>query len=396
MLLHTVRRLRRAPAAGIAVLLFAVVLTAVLCVLQRNSDQEREKYERTRHAIPVTVTVTNLSGTSCRNLEIPGQFEALFTGKDGLGKYVKGLQRVCSHSFSWTTQDAPEIRTLVGIQSLELSPELWAENGGAIAWRDGYGEELLSGKTPACLIPEGTPTETDEETGEVYVELEFVNTEAANSTLRLTVAGTYTGGNGRNFYCPYQVCEQVYTRLREPMVVQSIRGTLSDNDCLEELRTVSRNWFAEPNALGTETPWTAPEDFFYNAYPFALSIDDTLLHRAVVTLKTSIAVNRACSAVVMGLSAVAGFLLGFLTIRSRKREITLMRALGTGNGAVWLSFMAEQMLCVAAGTILGGAVFLWRPALRLLAFLGIFFLGLTLALVIFLHSNLITTAKEEE
>ena len=96
------------------------------------------------------------------------------------------------------------------------------------------------------------------------------------------------------------------------------------------------------------------------------------------------------------LSAGAGFFVGFLMIRQRKREIALMRTLGTRNGAVYLGFALEQILCVVVGAALGGAPFGWHPVERLLIFIGIYFIGLTAALLVFLHQNLLSTLKEGE
>ena len=53
-------------------------------------------------------------------------------------------------------------------------------------------------------------------------------------------------------------------------------------------------------------------------------------------------------------------------------------------------------MCLAAGILLGGAAFLWQPLQRLMLFGGIYFVGLSIALVIFLCKNLLTTIKEDE
>ena len=83
-------------------------------------------------------------------------------------------------------------------------------------------------------------------------------------------------------------------------------------------------------------------------------------------------------------------------IRQRKREISLMRTLGTPNWKILLEFAAEQLLCLLAGTIVGGLFFLWQPIQRLGLFVLVYALGLCAALVIFLNSNLLTNLKEAE
>ena len=54
------------------------------------------------------------------------------------------------------------------------------------------------------------------------------------------------------------------------------------------------------------------------------------------------------------------------------------------------------MLCVILGAALGGGYFMWQPAARLGLFITVYFVGLTAALLIFLHNNLLSTMKEDE
>ena len=172
-----------------------------------------------------------------------------------------------------------------------------------------------------------------------------------------------------------------------------LSATLKDNNHLDEVRELSQEWFVEPNLLGHRTPWDQHDCSFY---PYALDIDDSLLARAEATLRGNIAMNQMAALLVFLLSAGAGFLIGFLMIRQRKREISLMRTLGTRNWAIYMGFMVEQMLCVIIGTAIGGAAFGWQPLERLLIFVCVYFVSLTLALIIFLRRNLLATMKEDE
>lgn len=394
MFLHALRRLRRTPVPAIGILLFAAALSIVLCILQKSNDTELEKYNETYHTIPVQVSITNLSGTSYTNLGISEQIADFFTSEDCLGKYMKDLQKVCSHSIQGDHFGSK----LVGVTSLELSPELWAENGTTIEWETGQSEQIFAGNEPMCLIPNTLDTQTDEKTRAEYVELLFEvmgRDELKSHTLRLQVAGTYRGGDGRSIYCPYPVCAQVFIEFNEFMVTQSMRATLKNNDDLEAFRAEAKQWFAEPNPLGEKTPYEGNE-FIQKYYPLALSINDELLQRAALTLQTSITTNQICTVIVMTLSAAAGFLIGFLMVRNRKKEIALMRTMGTPNRSIYLGFALEQMLCVVLGIVLGGSYNGWHPADRLGILAVIYFVGLTVALQIFLHKNLLTTIKEDE
>ena len=392
MILHTLRRLRRTPGLALVVLLFAATLSVVLCGLQKINDTEMEKYNDTFHTIPVQFSVTNLSATTSSNLDIPVMIADVFIQKDGLANYVSDLQRVCKHAVAGINFNY----TLVGITSMALSNELWPENGTYILWKEGYGEDIFSTHDPVCLAPNSMMVLTDEETGETYVELDFEcfeNDPMTEYSCKLKVVGTYMGGDGKSIYCPYGIGEQVYTELNEFMYVQAIRATLRNNDDLEELRTTSKRWFAEPNPLGEKTPWG---EWGFDYYPYALDIHDDLLQRSSATLQNSITTNRICTIIVLCLSAAAGFFIGFLMVRNRKKEIALMRTMGTLNRSIYFGFALEQMLCVILGIVLGGSYNRWHPADRLGILAAIYFAGLTVALQIFLHKNLLTTIKEDE
>lgn len=391
MILHTLRRLRRSPGPALGVLLFAAILSATMCSLQKANDWELAQYQETYHAIPVHFSVTNLSGTKSTGLAITEDFVELFTKSSGLQKYVSDLQRTCTHPISGDYS----AYLLNGITSTALSPELWPENGTYITWFEGYDEDVFSGNEPVCLVPEDLELPGDEGTGEVFLELEFVNAQAvpaAKDSRKLLVVGTFTGG-GLNIYCPYTVCQQIFSELTEPLVAQSIRATLANNDDLEELKIISSQWFVEPNPLGTPTPWGVRG---YSDYPYALNIDDEMLQRAAETMENSLIVNRGCSLLVLLLSVAVGVLIGYLMIRSRKKEIALMRTLGTSTFSIYFGFALEQMICYGLGIAIGGAVNFWNPLNRLGILAAIYFVGLSTSLLTMLRRNLLASMKEDE
>ena len=142
-----------------------------------------------------------------------------------------------------------------------------------------------------------------------------------------------------------------------------------------------------PNAAGRDE---------VNGFYLALDINDYQLTQADLTLRNSMRVNELVTLLVFVASAVAGFLVGFLMIRTRKREITLMRTLGCSNGRIYVEFAWEQLLCILLGVLIGGGYTMWQPMWKLALFVVVMFVGLSAALIVFLNNNLLTTAKEEE
>ena len=127
-----------------------------------------------------------------------------------------------------------------------------------------------------------------------------------------------------------------------------------------------------------------------------MDINDDLLQTLVVTMERSLTINRLSSALIFVMSAVAGFLTGFLVIRSRKREITLMRTIGCSGGRIYAEFALEQLACLCIGVLLGGSYAMWQPLWKIVLFAALNFVGLSAALIVFLNVNLLSTMKEDE
>ena len=207
------------------------------------------------------------------------------------------------------------------------------------------------------------------------------------------VVGYYTDPGNSRVYCPYETLRLCHASLNKAQKIEQIGAILSDNNQLAQFKEDAGKWFATPNPMGEKTPWGR---YSFEYYLCALDIDDSMLHSLETNMKNSLRLNQLASIVVFALSAGAGFLTGFLVIRSRKREIVLMRTMGTSHPSIFTEFALEQMLCIALGIVLGGSYCLWQPVQRLLLFGGIYFVGLTAALIIFLRKNLLTTVKEDE
>lgn len=403
MILHTLRRLRRAPLSAIAVLVFAAVLAGVLCGLHAANEAERISYEETRRVIPVRVSVCTLSGTRTDGLEAPGWVADIITG-DGYGslsiaQYLKDVQVKSSLLIlnGWELGAS----NLVGITSLQTVRSLWPENGGGVTWLEGYDESIFQGEELMCLAPESMTSDWDEETPGQQLYLNFSHTGIDEHGKErtwiyecyVTVAGTYTSGETEGLYCPYSTVVKLYGKLVKEREIDSVSATLADNDQLDALREDAAVWFAAPNATGAKTEWGFMD---YDFYPYALDIDDSLLQNAAATLENSMLINQLCTLLIFLLSAGAGLFIGFLMIRQRKREIALMRTLGTRDRSIYLGFLLEQMSCVILGVAVGGAAFGWRPPERLAIFVGVYFISLTVALLAALRRNLLAIIKEED
>lgn len=384
-------RLLRKPVPSLAVLLCAAVLTFSLCALQASNDAAQARYEELYRTLPVGVNVTNLSGTKSDDLAIPGWVLELFNGEGlfslDLDEYVTDLQV----RLRYPIMSGPG-STLIGVSSLSIARELAQEHNGAVTWLDGYDEAVLATEEAVCIISEQVAGEMEE------AELLFSYSRDPLSppttySCTLKIVGTYVSDKGSTMvFCPLAVAEQVYRGLEADREIDAISARVIDNQKLPEFRKFAGYWFADPNPTGAKTEW----DFAgYQYYPYALDTDDSLLRAAESTLENSLFVNGLCTWLIFGLSAGAGFFISFLMIRQRKREIALMRTMGTGQGSILLGLLAEQMILVVLGITLGGCWFRWQPMERLVFFGMVYLAGLLIALAVFLRSNLILAIKEE-
>ena len=80
MIKKTLKTLKRAPVRAVAVLLFAAVISMIICALHASNEAELRNYEETLKTVPITVTVTDLSGTNNGKLIIDPWVLDLFIG----------------------------------------------------------------------------------------------------------------------------------------------------------------------------------------------------------------------------------------------------------------------------------------------------------------------------
>ena len=441
------RTIKRAPIRATAVLLFAVIISVIICALQASNDEEMRNYEEACQSVPITVTVTGLALTDNEDCAINSWVLDLFTGENSVvvldlssasnedeemeliisgnapsseisfAEYVKDIQIMMFHMIDKVNDKIFKNPRLIGITSLSCDKQLLPEYGCEIKWYEGYDERIFEGDEPVCLIPEemANPRYYDNGEGEAILDFNSIvrgditfidgapvlTYEEHNYQCSLKIVGTYTAGDGKSIYCPFTIIKQLYGELNESMNVYSISATLADNSRLEEFRELASSLFTDPSQAADTIPWgghlyNRSEHYFHEYYDNAIDIADENLLDLSVILEGSIKFNRTVTVFVVILSVISGFLVGFLMIRRRKREIMLMRMVGESNFRVYCGFAIEQMLCIILGIALGGAYYKWNPINNLAIFAVTYFISLTLALVIFMSKKLIKNVKEDE
>lgn len=388
------KRFLRAPMGAVSLILTSAVLTAVLCSMHMSALREAENYEQISRTTPVTLTVTNLTGTDPNDLQAPSWVLEVFLKNPyapdtGLSDYIRTL-----HAKMETSVEESRLGSIkmAGITDLAAEETLILQTDGAISWLEGYGPECLSGSEDVCIVPvEMVPAD-----GSMALEVTIYSQTSVSSAVQrhtrtLKIVGTHQAGS--LVYCPFATLQSLMSRVGAPQELYSIQAVVADNSQLETVREQASRWFAQPTLSGERIPWNY---LWYDYYPYALKIDDSQLRAAEETMQNGRTINAICMALVFALSAMTGFLTGFLTVRGRKREIMLMRTLGTAPVPLFCGILGEQTLWIILGTFLGGWTGRWQPAGQLLIFSAVFAAGLTLALAVFMGKNLLATIKEDE
>ncbi len=451
MIKKTLKSLKRAPVRAVAVLLFAAVITMIICSLQASNEAELLHYEEAYQAVPVTVTVTASSGNDRDFImswvldiftdEEPVKFYDVSSAKTGLeavdqrpeqptavlslSEYVKDIQmKLCQHitTINGTSYDRGGWAYLIGMTSLSCDKQLLPEYGCEITWYEGYDESIFEGDELVCLIPESKATNRYYDNGNGEADLYFVgyggervprldengeqviiNGYPVVDVLKteyncsLKIVGTYTAGDEKSIYCSIPILKQICNELNDEPNIDGISATLADNRRLAEFKEKARTCFLEPSPTTEHIKWGFFANNWYNEfYGYALDIDDDTLFDLSAILEDSIKFNRTVTVFVVILSVVAGFLVGFLMIRRRKRDILLMRMVGESNARVFFGFALEQLICIVLGIAIGGAYYMWNPINNLVIFAVSYFIALSLALAIFLNKKLIKNVKEDE
>lgn len=382
----------------IAVVLFAAILTVILCSLQVSIEREKENHQHIYSTVKVPVHVSNLTGTSIERLAAPQWVVDAI--KLYLHEYIEDVAIKGNTNATWIQigEDRLGSQSLIGISKFSAAGELSQMPDGSVIWLDGFEESMLQQDQPICILPEVVLPANGEIPASVTCHFESTvydqeteESKKINFEMTFAVAGYHKINSG--IYCPVSVVVDINRRLDKIMYYDRVGGMLIDNSQIEQLREAASEWFVAPNLSGEKTAWNEPG---YSYHPYALKIDDSQLRAADEAMERSYTINRICTVVVFVLSAAAGFVIGFLMVRSRKKEIALMRTMGTPNRSVYFTFVLEQMLCVILGIVLGGAYNQWQPMNRLCILAAIYFVGMTVALLIFLRKNLLTTIKEDE
>ena len=184
MIKKTLKTLKRAPVRAFAVLLFAAVITMIICALQASNEAELRSYEELWETAPITITLTDPTGTKTDKLWPSYWVLDIFTGRQNItlmdlaalerlesedapesvdphsvitsisfAEYIKDIQVKMQQLIDAVNGQKYKNPLLFGISSLASDKLLLPEHGCVITWKEGYDESVLASDEAVCLIP---------------------------------------------------------------------------------------------------------------------------------------------------------------------------------------------------------------------------------------------------
>lgn len=411
VLTYMLTRMRRSLFTCAVVCLVSLAIAALLCVLHAAAGRMDRQIDQVCDELPVSCAVTNLTGTQTDDLDLPYWVVNLFwSDKTTIGG--KPLDR----AFSSYIQQVQAKKTLqgrrlvegeaegqrmpvVGVTGLAADRRMRPEDGCTVTWLPGFGQELFGGGEALCLVPwELYETLPEDPGGGKRLALALSSQFTEETVQReFQVAGTYVGGSG-GVYCPWAVMEALCRQVDGWVSADSLGAVLRNNWEMEEFRDYASRFFATVDPEGTRQPWE--NSTIYTSYPYAFEIYDGVLRETQRTLARNRDLLELVAKTILVLSLGIGFLVGFLLIRNRSRELALLRTLGTPKGKIFLQAFGEQLLLSLLGIVLGAGFFaLIAGQGPVWGSLGVYWacdlVGAAAAIGYFLRGNLLAAIKEE-
>lgn len=244
-------------------------------------------------------------------------------------------------------EDSPK---WVSTTSVSHSPAFYYSGSPEFTWLDGYDETCLdSTDSSLCILPRSMAKRENIELGSTITLFVYCNESNRSPAgkfcaVDLYVVGLYTAPDSADtIYSPFAyspVGEDLAERQLKTLTWSSVLFSLEDTEKLPELRSALENaGFTSPHRL--------------NAYRSFAVIDDKDYMTATHALERQIQYLNILYSVLYVIIDITAIALALLMLSARKRELAIMRGLGTQSGRIFAVFTSEQAFLVIIGLLVG-------------------------------------------
>ena len=154
-------RLKRGVWQTVSIVLLIAFLCAFFTLFDGFICQKEQDMESAYAVIPVTVVVSNLTGTKTDDLKITDYIINYFLSdkyayggelqEKAFSSYVKDVCLKASVYYSQGTGFSSR-QKLIGITSVDAASELAPVSGNSITYFEGYDESIFTSNKAACLV----------------------------------------------------------------------------------------------------------------------------------------------------------------------------------------------------------------------------------------------------
>lgn len=271
--------------------------------------------------------------------------------------------------------------------SVENSTLFYYTKPTSLVWAEGYNEEKFSENDWNCVMPEQLMETNGICFGDTVTFIYCRN--GMLGTVELKVVGGYLSAAGDDtIFSP--MIKSAYSHYNRQRTYDSLVFTLNDAERLDDLR----------NALSDAGFTYVRSGERIRSYAV---IDDEVYLNTTRSMERQIKYVSVLYNSLYVLAGLIGFVLAWLLTSSRRKEIAVMRALGTQPVRIVLNFLAEQALLGCAGLLLGLLIhrLLGQPFGSLLyiltaAFYVIWLVSTLICLVLSIHRQAYAALAEPE
>ena len=297
-------RLKRGVWQTVSIVLLIAFLCAFFTLFDGFICQKEQDMESAYAVIPVTVVVSNLTGTKTDDLKITDYIINYFLSD----KYAYGgeLQEKAFSSY---------------VKDVCLKASVYYSQGTGFSSR-----QKLIGITSVDAASELTPV-------------------SGNSSESQTI------------YCPFSCVAAAQTKLDGKITGDSLSATVRDNHELDEFRQILMRHFANVDPSGHQEEINNSPVLRYQQ--FAVTVHDETLRETLNALNRNLQTLYRLKPIFACIEVMIGAAAGFFYIHIRRREFAIARSLGTKRIETVIMVFVEICLMFLVGAAIGTILILF-------------------------------------
>ena len=334
-------RLKRGAWQTVSIVLLIAFLCAFFTLFDGFICQKEQDMESAYAVIPVTVVVSNLTGTKTDDLKITDYIINYFLSdkyayggelqEKAFSSYVKDVCLKASVYYSQGTGFSSR-QKLIGITSVDAASELAPVSGNSITYFEGYDESIFTSNKAVCLVSTAAAEELSQDTdnnGNVIltVQMSPAVTGEASTQISLEIAGTYSS-ESQTIYCPFSCVAAAQTKLDANVDPSGHQEEINNSPVLRYQQ-------------------------------FAVTVHDETLRETLNALNRNLQTLYRLKPIFACIEVMIGAAAGFFYIHIRRREFAIARSLGTKRIETVIMVFVEICLMFLVGAAIGTILILF-------------------------------------